>query len=277
MIIDSHQHFWKYEPVRDTWITEDMAVLRQDFLPDDLKPVLTLNGIDGCISVQADQSEDETIFLAELAKTHSWIKAVVGWVDLLSEDLGGSLERFRQLESVKGFRHILQAEPEGFMLQPQFLKGIRLLRQYGYCYDILIHEKQLDEAIAFVNQTPDDIKLVIDHIAKPNIKEKSFSQWEKKMKLIAERPNIFLKISGMVTEADWHKWKKEDFTPYLETVLTFFGPNRLMLGSDWPVCLLAASYQQVIAMIRDFVATLSTIEQAAIMGGTATEFYGLSH
>lgn len=276
MTIDSHQHFWKYNPVRDAWITGDMKVLQQDFLPPDLEPLLTAHSVEGCVAVQADSSEHETIFLSELAQADPRIKGVVGWTDLLSEDLESALEKYRDLAVVKGFRHILQAEKEGFMLQPKFLKGVKLLEQYGFTYDILIYEKQLDEALDLVKQVPDRIPLVIDHIAKPNIKESSFSYWQEKIKLIATHPNVFIKLSGMVTEADWHHWEKKDFVPYIETVLNAFGPTRIMFGSDWPVCLLAASYERVISMARDFTATLSVEEQAAIMGGTAAQFYSLS-
>ena len=276
MTIDSHQHFWKYNPVRDAWITGDMKVLQQDFLPPDLGPLLTAHSVEGCVAVQADSSEHETIFLSELAQADPQIKGVVGWTDLLSEDLESALEKYRDLAVVKGFRHILQAEKEGFMLQPKFLKGVKLLEQYGFTYDILIYEKQLDEALDLVKQVPDRIPLVIDHIAKPNIKESSFSYWQEKIKLIATHPNVFIKLSGMVTEADWHHWEKKDFVPYIETVLNAFGPTRIMFGSDWPVCLLAASYERVISMARDFTATLSVEEQAAIMGGTAAQFYSLS-
>ena len=276
MTIDSHQHFWKYNPVRDAWITGDMKVLQQDFLPPDLEPLLTAHSVEGCVAVQADSSEHETIFLSELAQADPRIKGVVGWTDLLSEDLESALEKYRDLAVVKGFRHILQAEKEGFMLQPKFLKGVKLLEQYGFTYDILIYEKQLNEALDLVKQVPDRIPLVIDHIAKPNIKESSFSYWQEKIKLIATHPNVFIKLSGMVTEADWHHWEKKDFVPYIETVLNAFGPTRIMFGSDWPVCLLAASYERVISMARDFTATLSVEEQAAIMGGTAAQFYSLS-
>ena len=277
MVIDSHQHFWKYEPVRDAWITEDMQVLRQDFLPDDLEPILMANGVDGCIAVQAEQSLNETIFLVELAKAHQSIKGVVGWIDLLSEDLGSVLEKYCQVEVLKGFRHILQSEKEGFMLQQKFLNGINLLGSFGFTYDILIYENQLDEALSLVGLVPDQVSLVIDHIAKPNIKERSFSYWKEKMKSMAKHPNVFVKLSGMVTEADWHSWETKDFEPYFESVLELFGPERIMFGSDWPVCLLAAQYSQVISITRDLIATLNASEQAAIMGGTATRFYSLPH
>ena len=277
MVIDSHQHFWKYEPVRDAWITEDMQVLRQDFLPDDLEPILVANGVDGCIAVQADQSLNETIFLVELAEAHQSIKGVVGWIDLLSEDLGSVLEKYCQVEVLKGFRHILQSEKEGFMLQQKFLNGINLLGSFGFTYDMLIYENQLDEALSLVGLVPDQVSLVIDHIAKPNIKERSFSYWKEKMKSMAKHPNVFVKLSGMVTEADWHSWETKDFEPYFESVLELFGPERIMFGSDWPVCLLAAQYSQVISITRDLIATLNASEQAASMGGTATRFYSLPH
>ncbi|WKN44141.1 amidohydrolase family protein [Tunicatimonas pelagia] len=276
MKIDAHQHFWKFDPVQDTWITNDMAVLQRDYTPSDLESLLSAHGFSGCVAVQADQAEAETYYLADLAKQHDWIKGVVGWVDLRSDRLQASLDQISELPSVKGFRHIIQSEPDGFMRQPAFIEGLRQLESYDFTYDILIYEQQLEEVITLVDLLSENQKLVIDHIAKPIIREKSFTTWEKYIRQLAKRPNTRIKVSGLVTEADWQHWQQSDFQPYLSTVLDAFGPHRMMFGSDWPVCLLAAQYEQVVSVIQDFVNPLSATEQAAIMGQTAVDFYQLS-
>lgn len=274
MKIDSHQHFWEYDPVRDEWIDDSMEILKQDFMPQDLDPLLFDAGFDGCITVQADQSERETNFLLGLADKHDFIKGVVGWVDLKSPKLEERLVHFEQFKKLKGFRHILQGEPAGTMLDDRFLNGISALQKTRFRYDILIFENQLRECIKFVEHFP-EMHFVIDHIAKPVIKESSFDEWADSMKKLSDFPNIYVKLSGMVTEADWNHWKKDDFEPYLDTCLELFGSNRLMIGSDWPVCLLAAEYDEVIAIIEDYLYSLSQTEYRDIMGQTAVEFYQL--
>lgn len=274
MKIDSHQHFWEYDPVRDEWIDNSMEILKQDFMPQDLDPLLFDTGFDGCITVQADQSERETNFLLGLADKHDFIKGVVGWVDLKSPKLEERLVHFEQFKKLKGFRHILQGEPAGTMLDDRFLNGISALQKTRFRYDILIFENQLRECIKFVEHFS-EMHFVIDHIAKPVIKESSFDEWADSMKKLSDFPNIYLKLSGMVTEADWNHWKKDDFEPYLDTCLELFGSNRLMIGSDWPVCLLAAEYDEVIAIIEDYLDSLSQTEYRDIMGQTAVEFYQL--
>jgi L-fuconolactonase len=274
MKIDSHQHFWEYDPVRDEWIDDSMEILKQDFMPQDLDPLLFDAGFDGCITVQADQSERETNFLLGLADKHDFIKGVVGWVDLKSPKLEERLVHFEQFKKLKGFRHILQGEPAGTMLDDRFLNGISALQKTRFRYDILIFENQLRECIKFVEHFP-EMHFVIDHIAKPVIKESSFDEWADSMKKLSDFPNIYVKLSGMVTEADWNHWKKDDFEPYLDTCLELFGSNRLMIGSDWPVCLLAAEYDEVIAIIEDYLDSLSQTEYRDIMGQTAVEFYQL--
>lgn len=274
MKIDSHQHFWEYDPVRDEWIDDSMEVLKQDFMPGDLKSHLTDTGFDGCITIQADQSEKETNFLLNLADEYDFIKGVVGWVDLKSSKLEERLVHFNQQKKLKGFRHILQGEPAGTMLDDRFINGISALQKTRFRYDILIFENQLQECIKFVKHFP-EMHFVIDHIAKPVIKESSFDEWADSMRTLSQFPNIYLKLSGMVTEADWDHWQKKDFEPYLETCLEHFGANRLMYGSDWPVCLLAAEYQEVIGIVEDFLEGLSETEHNDIMGVTAAKFYQL--
>jgi len=242
MKIDSHQHFWKYNPVKDAWITEEMKVIQKDFLPTDLKPLLIENQVDGCVAVQADQSEKETRFLLDLAKDNDFIKGIVGWVDLCAENIDERLEYFYKYKKLKGFRHIIQAEADlDFMLSERFLNGISKLEKYKFTYDILIFPKHLENAAKLVERFPNQ-NFVIDHLAKPDFKNKEFSEWEKGIKAIAKYPNVMCKVSGLVTEADWNNWTAKDFMYCLDVVTEAFGIDRLMFGSDWPVSLLAASY-----------------------------------
>lgn len=272
MKIDSHQHFWKYDSVKHGWIDDSMEKIQRDFMPEDLEPLLEDARLDGCISVQADESEQETEFLLNLADQHDFIKGVVGWVDLESVNLDERLEGWDQYEKLKGFRQILQGQPAGTILDDRFLKGIKKLEKTRFRYDILIFENQLQECVRFVEQFQ-DMPFVIDHIAKPSIKKSSFEEWASHMKKLADFPNIYIKLSGMVTEADWNHWKKDDFKPYLDTCLELFGADRLMIGSDWPVCLLAGEYKEVIGIVEDYLDGLSQTEYDGIMGETAAEFY----
>lgn len=271
-VIDAHQHFWKYHPDTHRWIDEEMAVIRKDFLPADLAPILKQNGVDGCIAVQADQSEAETDFLVSLAGSNDWIKGVVGWVDLCADDIRERLQHYRQAPVVKGFRHILQAEDPSFMLQPAFLRGIGALQAYGFTYDILIYPRHLPAAQQLVQQFPDQF-FVIDHIAKPGIRKGNREDWGKDIQAIAAFPNLYCKVSGMVTEANWSSWQKEDLYPYLDIVTEAFGTSRLLYGSDWPVCLLAASYERMMEPVKEYYSNFSAAEQAALFGGNAAAFY----
>lgn len=274
MKIDSHQHFWEYDPVQYEWIDDSMERIRRDFMPEDLEPLLTDAGFDGCISVQADQSEEETKFLLNLADQNDFIKGVVGWVDLESTNLEDRLNHFDQYEKLVGFREILQGQSAGTLLNDRFIEGINKLEKTRFRYDILIFENQLRECVKFVEHFP-EMHFVIDHIAKPVIKESSFDDWASHMKKLADFPNIYVKLSGMVTEADWNHWNKDDFKPYLDTCLELFGADRLMIGSDWPVCLLAGEYQEVIGVVEEFLDGLSDTEYNDIMGESAAEFYQL--
>ncbi len=275
MIIDSHQHFWKYEPEEHAWIDDSMSVIRRDFLPSDLREVYQENEIDGCVAVQATQSMAETDFLLDLANDNEFIKAVVGWVDLRSENLDSVLEKYQRQKKLKGFRHIVQAETDdNFLLGLDFLKGISHLEKYGYVYDILILPHQLSATLEFVKRFPNQ-KFVIDHIAKPHIKEGLFDDWAVVMSEIAKHENVYCKLSGMITEADYTTWKPEQIHPYMNLILNSFGPGRAMYGSDWPVCLVAGNYGQVKKLVTDFIAELSSTERAGIMGQNAIEFYNL--
>ncbi|NCD71712.1 amidohydrolase family protein [Mucilaginibacter agri] len=272
MHIDAHQHFWTYNPIDFDWITDDMANIRRDFLPADLEPVLKENGIDGCVSVQAEQTESENEWLLAHASENPFIKGVVGWVDLRAKGVEERLAYYSQVPAIKGFRHILQAEPDrAFMLQPDFKRGISLLKKYNFTYDILINSDQLGYSAELVKAFPNQ-KFVVDHIAKPNIRAGELENWAKQIRKIALFDNVSCKVSGMVTEASLTDWKKNDFTPYLDVVSEAFGPKRLLYGSDWPVCLAAASYEQVMTIVTDY---FSVAEQELIFGMNAVKFYNL--
>ncbi|MGV8880265.1 MAG: amidohydrolase family protein [Sphingobacteriaceae bacterium] len=273
--IDAHQHFWKYDPIKNDWITPEMSVIRRDFLPDNLAPILTENGFDGCVVVQADQSEAETIFQLENAAQNDFIKGVVGWVDLQADNLADRLSYFRQFDKLKGFRHVLQDEKDrSLMLNPSFMHGIKQLHAYGYTYDILIYPDQLKYLPEFITAFPDQ-PFVIDHIAKPEIRHKSIADWKKGLSAVAEFENVSCKISGMVTEADWKDWKSADFNPYMEVVLAAFGTKRIMFGSDWPVCQLAATYTEVVGLAAAYMSQFTAAEQALFWGENAEGFYKL--
>lgn len=273
MKIDAHQHFWHFDPVRDSWITEgSMSVIRRDFLPKDLQPILQQNGIDGCVAVQADQSETETHFLLDLASQNAFIKAVVGWVDLKADNLAERLDYFKQYPKLKGFRHILQGEKPEFMLDSRFTEGVRLLGEKGFMYDILVFPKHLKAVKTFLQKMGNQ-PFVIDHLAKPYIQKGLIKEWAKDMKAIAKHENVMCKISGMVTEADWQNWKEADFTPYIDIVFEAFGTDRVMYGSDWPVCLVAATYEKQLSIVKNYISKLPDTEGRKIMGGNAARFY----
>lgn len=273
MRIDAHQHFWQYNPARDGWITDEMAILKRDFLPPPFIPELTANNIQGCIAVQTDQSEAETLFLLDLAKEYEVIQGVVGWVDLRAVNVAERLEFFSQYEKICGFRHIVQAEADDrFMLKPEFLRGIAALEEFGFTYDILIYVRQLPAAIELVSRFPEQL-FVLDHIAKPAIKDRQLGSWARDLRRIAENRNVYCKVSGMVTEADWRHWSHEDFNPYLDVVFEAFGVDRLIFGSDWPVCLLAASYRDVVGIVTDYTRNLSAVDMDKIFGLNAIRVY----
>jgi L-fuconolactonase len=274
MRIDAHQHFWHFDPVRDSWITPDMGVLRRDYLPHDLMPHLAAHRMDGTVAVQADPSEAETRFLLDLAEGHPWIKGVVGWVDLLAPDLDPRLEHFCSDRRFRGVRHIAQAEPDDFLARPEVVQGIRQLGRFNLTYDILVYPRQLPAALTLVKALPDQ-PFVVDHLAKPLIADGIMEPWASQMREMGAHPNSWCKVSGLVTEASWSGWEEEDFRPYLDLVLEAFGPERLMFGSDWPVCLLAAEYGEVVDLAEGYFAGLSAAERTRIFGENAADFYGL--
>jgi len=253
-----------------------MRVIQRDFMPADLSPVLKANGFDGCITVQSDQSETENEFQLGNAQNNDFVKGVIGWVDLQADNVEERLAYYSQFEKFKGIRHVLQGEKQrDFMLRPAFLRGISLLRIYNFTYDILIFPDQLAYTETFVKQFPDQ-PFVIDHLAKPSIKNKDVKGWKKDIKAVAKYENVYCKLSGMVTEADWKHWQPEDFKPYLDIAVDAFGPNRIMFGSDWPVCKVAATYEQVVKIIDDYFMGYSEDEKEAIFGGNAGRFYALA-
>jgi L-fucono-1,5-lactonase len=275
MKIDSHQHFWRYDAARDGWITDSMAILKRDFLPEHLAMELKANGIDASIAVQADQSENETTFLLGLAENDQRIAGVVGWVDFMSPRLAERLEYFSHFAKLRGFRHIAQSEPDDrFLARKQFVRGVAQLRTFGFTYDILVYPKQLPAAVELATQVPEQ-RFVLDHLSKPEIKSGKSLPWATQMKEIAQDKNVFCKISGMVTEADGKHWKADDFKPYLDVVFEAFGAERLMFGSDWPVCLLAATYGQVKQLVDNYVKGFSQSDKDKIFGGNAAQFYGV--
>jgi L-fuconolactonase len=274
--IDAHQHFWVYNPVRDQWIDNDMSILQNDFLPEHLQPILEHYGFQGTVVVQADQSPEENIFQLKNADEYPFIKAVVGWVDLQAVDINEQLASYQQFKKLKGFRSILQGEADrALMLKPQFKHGIAQLRQYGYTYDLVVLPDQLAYANELVSQFPDQ-PFVLDHIGKPNIRLRLFADWVKDIQALASRQNVYCKVSGMVTEADFRRWKFEDFKPYLDVIFESFGIDRIMFGSDWPVCRLAATYGEVMGILEGYMAGFSQDEQDLFWGGNAMRFYNFT-
>jgi L-fuconolactonase len=273
-IIDTHQHFWKYDPVNYSWINDDMQVIRKDFLPGDLAVVVNEHKLHGTIAVQADQTEAETDWLLQLAAKNDFIKGVVGWVDLRSNKIEERLQHYQQFSKLKGFRHVLQGEEPTFMLQKDFLNGISKLQQYDFTYDILIFPQHLTAALELVQQFSEQ-KFVIDHVAKPYIKDGKIDEWKTGMEKIAQHQNVYCKISGMVTEADWKNWTANQLKPYIDVVVESFGIDRIMYGSDWPVCLVASSYSKWLQTIKNYFASYSAEEQEKVFSSNAVKFYNL--
>ena len=275
MGIDSHQHFWRYRLETHGWIDERMPVLKRDFLPQDLEPLLRAEGFSGCVAVQASQSLDETRFLLELAESHAFIRAVVGWVDLRAADLERQLESFAGREQLRGVRHIAQDEADdGWLAREDVIQGVAALGRFGLVYEILVYPRQLESAIALARALPDQA-FVLDHLAKPEIARGRLDPWRADLRRLAELPNVACKLSGLVTEARWDGWTAADFRPYLDVALDAFGSGRLMFGSDWPVCLLAGSYADVVGLARGAIAALSRDEQHAVLGGNAARVYAI--
>jgi L-fuconolactonase len=273
--IDAHQHFWHFDPVRDAWITDDMAAIQRDFLPPDLEPLLQEHGIEGCVAVQASQTEAETDFLLELATKYPFIKGVVGWVDLRAVNIHERLAHYRRFDQLKGFRHVLQGEADrAFMLRPEFRRGLAALDLHGFTYDLLILPDQLGYAAELAAAFPTQ-PLVLDHLAKPFIKTGEIEPWRRDVKALAAHENVWCKVSGLVTEADWQHGQAADFRPYLDAAFEAFGPRRLMFGSDWPVCNLAGGYGRARGLLADYLLAFPPDEQRQFWGDNAVSFYDL--
>lgn len=274
-VIDAHHHFWRYAKAEYGWMSDDMAAIRRDFLPPDLEREIRAAGVDGVVTVQARQSVEETAWLLSLAETHPFIRGVVGWVPLADPAVEAHLDRFARHPKLRAVRHVVHDEPDpDFILGEAFNRGVSRLKEYRLVYDILIFERHLPQATAFVDRHPEQ-PFVLDHIAKPRIRDGALEPWAGRMRELARRPNVRCKLSGVVTEADWARWTPAGIRPFLETALEAFGPDRLLWGSDWPVCLVASSYARWKRVVDDFVAALSASERARVLGGCAIETYRL--
>lgn len=275
MRLDAHQHFWKYSAEQYGWISNDMAVLKRDFLPADLKPLLAAEGFEGSIAVQARQDPEETQWLLQLAEENDFVKGVVGWVDLCAADVDQDLEQLADHPKFVGVRHILQSEPDDqFMLRMDFKRGIAKLAVHGLAYDLLLYPRHLPVAVKLVREFPEQ-QFVLDHIAKPLIADGLVEPWNRDIRELADYGNVSCKLSGMVTEADWQDWRKEDFRPYLDVMFEAFGPDRLMIGSDWPVCTVATGYAATMGIVGDYVSQLEAARREDILGGNCERFYGV--
>ena len=258
-------------------MTDDMEVLRRNYLPGELKPLLSASGFDGTIAVQARQMVEETEWLLQLADTHNFIKGVVGWVDLRSPALGAQLAKFAAHPKLVGVRHVVHDEPDdNFMLRPEFRRGIRQLREFNLTYDLLLFPKHLPVAVKLVAEFPEQ-PFVLDHIAKPAIREGQIFPWKEDLKRLAEFPQVYCKLSGLVTEAKWKQWRPADFHRYLDIVIEAFGPERLMIGSDWPVCTLSGDYAATMRIVTDYVQKFPTEICEGILGGNCARFYGIKN
>lgn len=275
MHIDAHQHFWSYSPSEHVWMTDEYADLRHDFGPADLGPLLQPSHIDGTIAIQARQNLAETEWLLGLAERHSFIKGVVGWVDLCSTEVESQLARYARNPVLKGVRHVLHDEPDDrFMLRGDFRSGISLLDRFELTYDLLLFPRHLPYAVELVSEFPRQ-RFVLDHLGKPGVADRNMEPWLTGIRNLARFPNVCCKLSGMLTLARWHAWSRDEFRPYLDRLLDAFGADRLMIGSDWPVCTLSGSFEESIGVARDFAISLPDGDAEKILGGTACVFYGL--
>ncbi len=276
MRIDAHQHFWIYHPDNQGWITDKMEAIRRNFLPNDIAHTLKNNHIDGVVAVQADQSIAETNFLIELSEVYKLIKGVIGWVDLQAENVQEQVEQYLHKPIVKGFRHIVEAEEDpDFLLRPGFQNGLSVLSTYGLTYDLLIRPRHYPATLACVASNPNQA-FMLDHIAKPAIKTKEFDYWAAFISDLSKFPNVYCKVSGLATEADWNNWTLDHFTQYLEHVIACFGKDRVCFGSDWPVCLLASTYEESMQIVQNKLGDFNESELVAFWGGTASKFYKLT-
>jgi L-fuconolactonase len=272
--IDAHHHLWRYDAEEYAWITDEMSAIRRDFLPGDLRDSLRSANVDTAIAVQARQSLDETEWLLKCADEAPEIAAVVGWLPLKADDFSDLLDKVYTLH-LAGLRHIVQAEPDGFLDDPEFNRGIAQLTVRGLTYDVLIYERQLPEAIRFVDRHPRQ-PFVLDHAAKPRIAAGELEPWATNIRKLARRPNICCKLSGLVTEANWSAWNLDRLRPYLDICVEAFGTDRLLAGSDWPVCLVASSYAGWWEVLEEYFAAFSAHEKEKVFGANAVSFYHLS-
>jgi L-fuconolactonase len=270
-VIDAHQHFWRYTAAEYGWIDDSMSAIRRDFLPPDVKGEMDRAGVRGSVAVQARQTLEETRWLLELAREHPFILGVVGWIDL-QEDVDAQLAGLAGGRALVGVRHVVQGEPDGFLQRPQFLAGIARLEPAGLAYDILVYARQLPQAIAFARRFPSQ-RFVLDHLGKPDVRRGERHEWQRQLRALAALPRVCCKLSGLVTEADWRTWTPGQLRPYLDAALDAFGPARIMIGSDWPVCLVAATYADVMGLVRDAIDEYSAAEQQRMLTGTATDFW----
>ena len=276
MGIDAHQHFWIYNPAEYAWIDQSMAILERDFLPEDLLPELKKSCFQGSIAVQARQTPEETRWLLELADKSPNILGVVGWVDLRGRECRSQLQAFSANPKLVGIRHIVQSEADDyFLLRPDFLEGIALLEEFDLAYDILIYSRHLPVAAEFVERFPRH-RFVLDHLAKPPIRSGEIESWARGIRRIASFPNVYSKLSGLITEADWRGWRAEDIAPYLQVAFEAFGGTRLMTGSDWPVCLVAGSYHRTMEVVQNYLQGHSAETREAVLGGNAQRFWRLN-
>lgn len=275
MRIDAHQHFWQYNPAEYQWIDDSMKSLHRDFLPEDLRPLIERNDFHGSVAVQVRQTLQETRWLLDLAALHSWIVGVAGWVDLRSPEVRTQLKDLTRNPKLVGIRHIVQGEPDDrFLLQPDFLRGVSVLEEFDLAYDILIYARHLPVAAEFVERFPQQ-RFVLDHLAKPPIKSGKIDAWAQGIARLAAFPNVFCKLSGLVTEADWQRWTPQQIIPYLDVAFECFGPDRLMIGSDWPVCMVAASYSKAIDVVKSYLVQKRPECLDRVLGGNAQRFWRL--
>jgi L-fuconolactonase len=273
--IDAHQHFWRYDAAEYAWIDARMTAIGRDFLPEDLAPPLRAAGFDACVAVQARQSLDETRALLAFADAHPFVAGVVGWVDLQADDAREQLERAAAHPALVGVRHVVQDEPDDrFLLRPAFCRGIGLLREFDLAYDLLIYPRHLPVAAEFVARFP-GTRFVLDHLAKPSIRTGEIDRWARDLETLAASPHVVAKLSGLVTEAVWHDWTPRQIRPYLDVAFACFGADRLMIGSDWPVCTLAGDYARVMAVVADYLGERPAADRAQVLGGTAARFWRL--
>lgn len=273
-MIDTHVHFWNFDPVRDNWITEEMSIIRHDFTPKNLTRIFNDFQISGCIAVQANQSEKENDFLLTLADQNELIKGIVGWIDLKSPELNNRLSYWNNFKKIKGWRHVLQAESADFILDPAFIAGIKQLKKFSYTYDLLCYHNQLGSIIKMVDQVPDQ-PFVLDHCGKPDVKSQDLKTWAQNIKLLAENPNVSCKVSGLLAEADWKNWKEIELFNCFDVVFENFGVDRVMYGSDWPVVLVSRPYQDWFHLVSKYAERFSATERKLIFTDNARTFYKL--